>query len=1151
MLTDVLKKLNDKSQILSLLGKIDCGEDCSVFGCSLGDKTWILNSADRQIMYVTESYDLANKIKQQFESMNKSVRMITESDFDLKINIFKNDGTKPDILSSLYNLCKEKADILIVSPQILMMRLPGKNLFEKNILKFEKGRTYDFKTVTRKLSELNYKRVDMVEHGGEFSVRGDIIDVFNIVEDLPYRLEFFGDELEAVSTFNLTTYSQVKSRTRVEICPNTTCFIDDVSKVIDEIGRSVKQKEKSADVNSFLRIKNIYNDIIFRLENGNLDGLSNWLVPFLNYTDNISSYLSKNALVVFDDVKQIVDSVSAKYEEFSESFKLLESANEVLPLHENFLLNKGDVFKMDFTKLSFQSIMTSNRIFLPKAVFSFKQSSVTNYYGKYELLKDELLYYAEHSNTVAIFTKDGNIAVYLQKFLQTNGVDADIVLNIDDIKLKRVNLIPKEVFHGAVFVEDRLVIIGSHELLGKQESRLKTKVKKDVFVLPKIGQYVVHEVYGIGLCIGIERRYFAGFEKDYVVIEYAKGDRLFLPTEQVGLISSYISSSPNQKLNRLGTQEFIRTKERVKKSIKEMAFSLLKLYAEREHAKGFKFNRDDELMREFENTFPFSETPDQMDAITDVKKDMESEKVMDRLICGDVGYGKTEVALRAIFKAVESGKQVAFLAPTTILSEQHFNTCKSRMDGFMVNVNVLNRFKPAREQKRILQDLRGGKIDVLCGTHRLLSADVQFKNLGLLILDEEQRFGVQDKEKIKRLKASIDVLTLSATPIPRTLHMSLSGMRDISLITTAPEGRLPVQTVVTEYSDILVKEAILKEINRGGQVIVVYNSIEHIYAFAQKIRTLIGGEIAIRVVHGQMDERELENSIFDLYNGKIQVLVSTTLIENGIDLPNANTLIIKNADRLGLSQLYQLRGRVGRSVKLGYAYFTYERDKVLTEEAYKRLNALMEFTELGSGFKIAMRDLEIRGCGNVMGKEQHGHMEKVGYDMYCKLLNETVAELKGQKQKEAKEVKIDVAVNCFIPNNYIVESDGRFRVYNRLISIKSEEDRQEALAEIKDIYGKDLPKELVNLSYIVLLRFLCQQSDIKKVSISNSKCQLEFYEKQSLINENITGCLSKSGLEYVLNFKESPIINFEMSSFANERKLMLILDFLTGCVIKA
>ncbi|MBO7508100.1 MAG: DEAD/DEAH box helicase, partial [Clostridia bacterium] len=515
--------------------------------------------------------------------------------------------------------------------------------------------------------------------------------------------------------------------------------------------------------------------------------------------------------------------------------------------------------------------------------------------------------------------------------------------------------------------------------------------------------------------------------------------------------------------------DFEKTKAKVKYSLKELAFNLVELYSKREHVKGYKFEVDKKLYEEFENSFPYEETADQISTIKEVLSDMTSGKVMDRIVCGDVGYGKTEVALRSAFVSAINGKQTAFLAPTTVLSEQHFNNAKSRFENFGISVECLNRFKTKAEQKEIVSKLKNGDIDIVCGTHRLLSSDVQFKDLGLLILDEEQRFGVGDKEKIKRLKTNVDVLTLSATPIPRTLHMGLVGIRDISLITTPPSDRLPVQTTVCEYSDAMLLQAIKRELARDGQVLIIYNKVESIYQFSGHVRDMVGDDVSIGVAHGQMEAKLLESEILNLYQGKTKILVSTTLIENGVDLPSANTLFVINADHLGLSQLYQLKGRVGRSKNLGYAYFTFDRDKALSEDAYKRLNAIMEFTELGSGFKIAMKDLEIRGCGNILGAEQSGHMAKVGYDLYCKILSEVVGEIKGQKQKEYKDIKLDVAINCYIPENFIENNENRFRIYESLKQIDSKESQDKVLSEIKDLFGNP-PEEIVNLSFVARLR---------------------------------------------------------------------------------
>ena len=733
-------------------------------------------------------------------------------------------------------------------------------------------------------------------------------------------------------------------------------------------------------------------------------------MPYVNYSA-IDTYFDDDAIIVFDDTKSIYDSIKEEYNQFSNSYKSLKTTGDILLGQKNYLQDVETALNFSKHKISFQQITTQNRLFTPTHVESYKSSAETSYFGNYELLAEEIKYYLQYDNTIIIFGGTRDASNYLFRFLQSKKFDVNLLENFSfykDIKNKQVNIICDNIAYGGIFVEAKLVVIGTEELHKKSSKKqVNVESKQDVFTLPKAGDYVVHENFGIALCEGVQRLKFAGYEKDYVILKYDGGDKLYLPTEQMGLISLYVSPGKAPKLNKLGSKDFENTKSKVKSKLKELAFDLIQLYHERELLKGVKYEMDKNMFSMFENSFPYDETDDQILAVKDITNDMTSGKVMDRIVCGDVGYGKTEVALRAAFLASMNSKQTCILAPTTILSEQHFNTAKSRLENFGIRIECLNRFRTKSQQKNIIKRLKNGEIDVICGTHRLLSSDVEFKDLGLLVLDEEQRFGVGDKEKIKRLKSNVDVLTLSATPIPRTLHMGLVGIRDISLITTPPKGRLPVQTTVAEYNDALILSAINREIGRKGQVLIIYNRVETIYEFAHHISSILDPTIKIGVAHGQMDSQKLENEILKLYQGETQVLISTTLIENGIDLPSANTLIIIDADKLGLSQLYQLKGRVGRSKDLGYAYFTFKKDKALSEEAYKRLNAIMEFTELGSGFKIAMKDLEIRGCGNILGVEQSGHMAKVGYDMYCKILKQAVGEVKGEKQRELSTTSVN------------------------------------------------------------------------------------------------------------------------------------------------
>ena len=1143
----MLKNLIDKSKlngINELLTAINDKKDCSIFGLNLGQKSLLLDVLNKPMIYITTSFDVAQNISKQCDSLSLT-SIICFNDVP-DITTFSNSDEVSVTFTKMLNMViNNKVDVVIVNPETIIKRLPKKDIYKSNQISFKKGGNVNFSGLSTMLSSMGYLRVDMINGINEYSIRGDILDIYSSEFDNPIRINFFDDEVESIKEFDITTYVTTKELSEIKINPNNSMFLLNSNEVINSIKNDLN-KVKIIDEQNYASLRNNVEEIILNLENNNYQ-ISNFLLPYLNYDSSLFDYFNDKAIIVIDDVKQVYDKLQEIYLEFDKHTKALISSNQLLNSHINFLLPKENVFSNNLTKISFQQITSANRIFVPKCVLSFKSSVLTNYYGKYDLLREEIEYYLSYGYTIVIYAKDNETQSYLNRYLLEHNIDVKCV-NDNEIKSQKCNLVSKYLYKGGIFVEDKIVVVSTTELLGKQEQKkVKARNKKDVFVLPKENDYVVHETYGIGLCKGVQRLKLGSYEKDYIIIEYDKGDKLYLPTEQVDLISTYISPSKNQKLNRLGGQDFAKTKAKVKSSVKELAFDLLRLYAEREHSKGFKFNKDDYLTKEFEASFPYQETEDQLQAINDVKKDMESDKIMDRLICGDVGYGKTEVAIRAIFKAYQSNKQVAFLAPTTILSEQHYNNCEARLEPFMCNVKVLNRFVPLKEQKQIIKDLKEGKVDVVCGTHRLLNKDVEFKDLGLLVLDEEQRFGVQDKEKIKNVKKDIDVLTLSATPIPRTLYMSLNGIRDISLITTPPAGRLPVNTYVTEFSYNLIKEAVNRELNRGGQVLIVYNSVEDIYRFSSQIRALFSDEVTIGVAHGQMESRMLEDAIMKLYNGETQILISTTLIENGIDLPNANTLIVVDADKLGLSQLYQLKGRVGRSKTLGYAYFLYDKNKVLKEDAYKRLNALMEYNELGSGFKIALKDLEIRGSGDIMGSEQHGHIQKVGYDLYCKLLNQAIMEIRGEKVKLNREVKIDVSINCYIPNNYITDSDSRFRIYSNMITIKNEKERQSVLKDILDIYGK-VPKEVENLSKISLLKYYSQNLGVKRVSINDTRSELEFYSKEDCFNEKIDDAINKTRKKFVRVTNDKFIIKFDLENYSIEQKIDFVIDLLNNSI---
>ncbi|MCQ2564555.1 MAG: transcription-repair coupling factor, partial [Clostridia bacterium] len=709
-----------------------------------------------------------------------------------------------------------------------------------------------------------------------------------------------------------------------------------------------------------------------------------------------------------------------------------------------------------------------------------------------------------------------------------------------NVNNKGIILTTLDIPYNICFADDEKFYIGSTNFAHK---KVATKQKnREIKYLPKAGEYVVHSTHGVGKCEGLVTIKTFGVDKEFFKLTYRDGDTLYVPYENADCLSLYLADSDHVNLNKLGGKEFATQKLKAVKSIEDMSKELLELYAKRSASKGFKYPEDDYILTEFENSFEFTETADQLHAIEDIKHDMIAGKVMDRLVCGDVGFGKTEVAMRAMFKTIEAGKQVAFLAPTTVLSLQHYMTTLKRTQNVGVNVEMLNRFRTAKEQKQIIGDLKNNKINVICGTHRLLSDDIQFADLGLLILDEEQRFGVKAKEHIKQLKNNVNVLTLSATPIPRTLSMALTSIRDISLINTPPVNRLPVKTYVIGYDEQIVLNAINDEIERGGQVLVIYNNIENIYKVATQLETALHNKKAkFDVAHGQMTENALENAVKRLYDGKTNVFVSTTLIENGVDLPKANTLIVLESDKLGLSQMYQLRGRVGRSTEQAYAYFTFAKNKTLTEDASNRLQAIAENTELGSGFKIAMRDLSIRGAGELLGKTQHGHLVKIGYDMYYKLLNDTLRKMKGEKVETEREIKLEIALTSKIPTDFVLDETERLKIIAKISNITSKESQRAVIGELASTYGK-LPKEIYTLSNIAYIKALAQAQKIKQITLNKNKMSVVYYA-----DVDLPTLLKKVNKFTHFKFENTalPTINLNTNYFSVQTAMNYIMEFLS------
>lgn len=1119
---------------------------CSVFGMSQTERI-LSATALKKVLYITSDLVTAKRVHEYFVQLvgNRACLLPSGSDI-LTYKKAQSNQDNVDRIKAIFSLVQDKSAIVIAPVEAIFSYLPSRDSFEKNIFKIEKNENYQLKNLASTLTTMGYTRESLVTEPGHFSVRGDIIDIFPINHKFPYRVDFFDIEVESIRIFDVVTQASSEEIDYIDICPYTNLFIDEVDeKNIVSALRDLESKSNfSADARA--RFGAIVDEIAYKLSIKDRSFSMDFVFPLIRHRlSSILDYLDKDTTIVIDETKMVFDALSSSFSEIEHRQKYLSDTGESIPTKLLGYYNKKDFLRdiLDFNLLAFQKITTSNRLFQPEKVFSFKTSPVVRYTHNLNEFANDVSTWLFNDFKVFICAGDTKGAKKIGRILEGHEI------YIDEKKHASLGdnsscIIPYELTSGFVLPTRRIVVIGTYDIFPrKQKTNKLLTQRKDVFSVPKVGDYVVHEVHGIGLCEGVTKLTGNFGTKDYIVVGYRDQDKLYVPIEQMDLLDRFSGADTPKRLSKIGGSEFSAVKERVKKHIKKMAFDLLELYAKRESKKGFVFEKDDELQLEFENSFPYTETEDQLISISEIKNDMQSDKVMDRLLCGDVGFGKTEVALRAAFKAVLSGKQVAFLAPTTILSEQHYNTCVDRFKEFGLTIGVLNRFRTQSEKNKILSDLESGKLNIICGTHRLLSKDVKFFDLGLIILDEEQKFGVEDKEKIKLGKSNVDVLTLSATPIPRTLHMSLSGIRDISIISTPPSDRLPVQTYVTEYTDNIAKDAIECELMRGGQVFLVYNRVETINAFKEKIQKLVPNA-KIVVGHGQLPGNELEDIVYKFYNKMADVLVCTTIIENGIDLPNANTLIVVDSDKFGLSQLYQIRGRVGRGNRMAYAYFTYNADKILTEESYKRLDAIAEFTEFGSGFKVAMRDLEIRGSGNILGAEQHGHMQKVGYDLYVKMLNNTINELKGNKLQQASEVVIKVSLDAFIPESYIADSENRMTVYKNISRIENFEDMDKLSNELEDRFGK-VPQMLQNLLEIAYVKSLAKNIGCTEVTSNSNGIRLVFAENNNIINnERLADAIYKYSDICVLNLSSVPTITINTMGKKNTESFKILVDFL-------
>ncbi len=946
------------------------------------------------------------------------------------------------------------------------------------------GDKIDVEQLIKQMLAMGYERVGMVDVQGQFAVRGGIIDIYSHTDETPVRIELWDDEIDSIRFFDVQSQRSIEKTNKYSIFPATECLITEGE--IEEGLQGIKgEAQKQIDI--FSNDKNCkkaeqmeHCNHIRRLL-GDLERNQDYNKYIYTFVSECVSFLSyfpqKDTLFVLDEPNRIDERMKLVQYEYEESSKNRIATGYMLPSQANLLIPVSKIYnKLNSSRLLIVSMLDYKPKQLKVAKYvRVEARGINSYNNSFEYLAEDLKKYKRQGYQTILVCNSRTRAKRIVKDLTELEVTASFMEYLDhDIEMGSIVITCGNIHKGFEYPLLRLVVIAENDIFtskNRKKQRKKQYNGKSIsqFNELNIGDYVIHEDHGVGIYRGIEKICTDGTQKDYIKIDYADNTNLYVLATQLDRLQKYMAADTEKKpkVNRIGAPDWHRTKSKVSRAVEEIAKDLVELYAQRQQKKGYRFNQDTVWQSEFEEMFPYEETPDQLSAIEDTKRDMESERIMDRLICGDVGYGKTEVAIRAAFKAVQEGKQVAYLVPTTILAQQHYNTFEERMKSFPVTVAQLSSFRTSKQIKQTLIDLKKGFVDIIIGTHRLLSKDVEFKDLGLLVIDEEQRFGVAHKEKIKKLKNNIDVLTLSATPIPRTLHMSLVGIRDMSVLEEPPVDRLPIQTFVTEHNDEMIREAINRELARNGQVYYVYNRVQNMDEVAAHVSALVPDAL-VEFAHGQMDKRQLERIMSDFIAGKIDVLISTTIIETGMDISNVNTMIIEDAEKFGLSQLYQLRGRVGRSNRTAYAFLLYRRDKMLSEVAEKRLHAIREFSDLGSGFKIAMKDLEIRGAGNVLGKSQHGHMAAVGYDLYCKLLNEAVNNLKGIKNEYEFETKVDVMVDAYLPPTYIKSEYQKLDIYKRIAAIETLDELSDMEDELQDRYGSLEPcaKNLLQIALI-------------------------------------------------------------------------------------
>lgn len=1129
---EIKRALTKEKAAVSLSGCVDSEKLHIIYGLSDGFRYKII---------ATYSDLKAKELYEDYKFYDRNVTLYPAKDLIFFQADIHGNQLVMERMKCLRRLLEGRPVTVITTYDALMAPQIPVEVFRRHVIPIDKRTPVVESELAARLVELGYEKNYQVEAPGQFSIRGGIIDIFDLTEENPYRIELWGEDVESIRSFDILSQRSIEKLESITIYPATEMILTTEelhaglkkiqAEAKEQAGRLRKQMKTEEAYRIESQVKELAEQLVELGVSRNAVNLESYVRYFYPELSTFLECFDKARTCVFlDEPMRMKEHTSAIELEFRESMAHRAQKGYILPGQMDILFGAEEIAAR-LTRGRVVSIATmdgKNPFFKADKKYDIQARSLSSYNNSFETLVKDLTSYKKRGYRILLLSGSRTRAKRLAEDLQEQEINAFYTEDpMREVQPGEVMTCYGRVLKGFEYPLLKFMVISESDIFGTEKKKKKKKRKYEGqkindFNELKVGDYVVHESHGLGIYQGIEKVEVDRIVKDYMKISYRDGGILYVLATGLDVIQKYASADAGSKpkLNKLGTQEWNRTKSKVRTAVDEVAQDLVELYAVRQQKKGFQYGKDTVWQREFEEMFPFEETEDQLSAIAATKADMESTKIMDRLICGDVGYGKTEIAIRAAFKAVQEGKQVVYLVPTTILAQQHYNTFVQRMKDFPVRVDLLSRFRTAAEQKKTIADLKKGMVDIVIGTHRVLSADVEFKDLGLLIIDEEQRFGVTHKEKIKKMKEDIDVLTLTATPIPRTLHMSLIGIRDMSVLEEAPNERQPIQTFVCEYNDELVREAIVRELSRNGQVYYVYNRVNNIADIAAGIQDLVP-EANVAFAHGQMKETELERIMFDFINGEIDVLVSTTIIETGLDISNVNTMIIHDSDQLGLSQLYQLRGRVGRSNRTSYAFLMYKRDKLLKEIAEKRLEAIKEFTDLGSGFKIAMRDLEIRGAGSLLGRSQHGHMQAVGYDLYCKMLNEAVKTLKGIPTIEDFNTVVDLDADAYIPPSYIVNEIQKLDIYKRIAGIEDEKECDDMREELLDRFG-EIPKSAANLLRIALIRSHAHHLYITELKGKNEVLQMILRQDAPIVVENIPVLLQEYGGKMTFEPKGTP-----------------------------